>query len=734
MSFDAITFGAVNKLKPIVGSLQLVGKDFKTEGTRYIETGVEFDPAEYPKLAAVSEVGYKGDVFNEMPLAAYSGTDTVLTALYSTLGYAKTSFILGGETYVLFQYGQLYKTTNGDISTLEYFKSFVAAQVGNYPFNCSYASVQNNYLYLSLPHGVYRVDLADTSFDSIEAVTVPTSMRTNGNIQVKYGNGLYLAIATGITGTSIGTSADGITFTSRSISLGSSLWNQRGIEYGNGIWVVTTSGTAAGNVSTSPDGVTWTQRSAGTVGLNLVRYSSTANIFVAQAVGTASATGYYTSVDGVTWTVRTRASTAFTYTHLEVSALGFISYSQASSGATAVIEFSADGITWSSKTNGAFSSNSRLGVCWSAYPSDDRVLIIGFSYVASTNGGNNAASYVVANGAFASYSTASDIKGFGTGVLSAPLFITGDQIGLMVEQTNNSVSSYGARKVSGLRTEDGGATWQPFSYVLGTSIYTVYGVYVSPSRFVVHYGAPNGNGYISTSVDGLTWTSRQISSGNLTGVLACTNDIVVAQGVSTAVSVSSDFGTSWLSMEYALSTSYSIFATKNNFLFVNPAGVSYLTSITDPIAVQIGLPTIAGATVGTYTYSDGVAMLTLNATNQLYVSFDDGFTWEPRTLPVYLTKGAISIFKSWTILSLSNGVAYRSGDYGITWHRIEKGLHETEYTWSHCSVNQAKTKAYFGGKATKLSGYYLEASTEHNSIGFVPAPYANSKWIVRAKK
>jgi hypothetical protein len=88
---------------------------------------------------------------------------------------------------------------------------------------------------------------------------IRSSAADNEWYSVTYGNGLFVAVASGGVGNRVMTSPDGITWTIRSSAADN---NWRGVTYGNGLFVaVATTGTG-NKVMTSPDGITWTIRSS----------------------------------------------------------------------------------------------------------------------------------------------------------------------------------------------------------------------------------------------------------------------------------------------------------------------------------------------------------------------------------------------------------------------------------------------------------------------------------------
>ena len=127
---------------------------------------------------------------------------------------------------------------------------------------------------------------------------------TTSLYKIEY-NGSNLYVAVGNSG-SLYTSADGITWTSRTSGFGSnSIFD---VAFGNGLWVAVG---ANGTITTSTDGITWTARTAnvGTSALNAVTYANSVWVAVGQDGGTTNTGGITYSTDGLTWTRKSQSIT-----------------------------------------------------------------------------------------------------------------------------------------------------------------------------------------------------------------------------------------------------------------------------------------------------------------------------------------------------------------------------------------------------------------------------------------
>jgi hypothetical protein len=120
--------------------------------------------------------------------------------------------------------------------------------------------------------------------------------------RIAYGNGLWVA---GLSGGTILTSPDGITWTSRTSQFGATDIND--VAYGNGTWVAV----GPGKISSSSDGITWTARTANmsTNDIYSVVYANSVWVAVGAGGGTTNTGGIVYSTDGITWTRKSQSLT-----------------------------------------------------------------------------------------------------------------------------------------------------------------------------------------------------------------------------------------------------------------------------------------------------------------------------------------------------------------------------------------------------------------------------------------
>ena len=177
--------------------------------------------------------------------------------------------------------------------------------------------------------------------------TSRTAAVNNDWLSVTYGNGLFVAVAQTGTGNRVMTSSDGITWTSRT-SAANNGWIS--VTYGNGLFVAVAPTGTGNRVMTSPDGITWTSRaSAADNNWSSVTYGN--GLFVAVA---ASGTGnrVMTSPDGITWTIRTSVANNFNFWRSVTYGNGlFVAVAQSGTGNRVMT--SPNGINWTIRTSAA---------------------------------------------------------------------------------------------------------------------------------------------------------------------------------------------------------------------------------------------------------------------------------------------------------------------------------------------------------------------------------------------
>lgn len=159
---------------------------------------------------------------------------------------------------------------------------------------------------------------------------------------ITYGNGVFVAISSSGAGDRVMTSSNGTTWTLR-VSSVSNIW--RSITFGNGIFVAVSENGTNRVLRSTDNGVTWTSHSAASASSwRSVVYGN--GIFVAVA----SSGEVMTSTDGITWTTRTPATTN---SHLSITFGNGLFVVVDSSGTGNRVMTSPDGINWTARVSAA---------------------------------------------------------------------------------------------------------------------------------------------------------------------------------------------------------------------------------------------------------------------------------------------------------------------------------------------------------------------------------------------
>jgi len=140
------------------------------------------------------------------------------------------------------------------------------------------------------------------SIDGLNWTSV-SNVPTNDWSSITYGEGMFVAVASGGSGGRVMTSSDGVTWTSRTHAAANT-WND--IAYGNDVFVAVSSAVVAGTnsnnkIMTSADGINWTIRNSVDAGWYGICFGAGVFVVVASSV---SGNGVMTSPDGINWTVQ----------------------------------------------------------------------------------------------------------------------------------------------------------------------------------------------------------------------------------------------------------------------------------------------------------------------------------------------------------------------------------------------------------------------------------------------
>lgn len=154
-----------------------------------------------------------------------------------------------------------------------------------------------------------------------------------------YGNGIWVAVGN-VINASCSTSTDGISWTTRTINLGS-----KSVAYGNGIFVAV--GTGTDKIKTSTDGITWVSVVSNFVtDINTVAYGN--GLWVAGGVSGAICS----STDGTNWVTRTSnfpgSGTPITG---DINSIAYGNGLWIATGYGGNFSTSTDGISWTTRNN-----------------------------------------------------------------------------------------------------------------------------------------------------------------------------------------------------------------------------------------------------------------------------------------------------------------------------------------------------------------------------------------------
>ncbi len=423
---------------------------------------------------------------------------------------------------------------------------------------------------------------------------------------VTYGNGIFVAVACGDNATvcngtlsnanRVMTSPDGITWTAR---IANPQKPYKSVTYGNGLFVAVASGT----VMTSPDGITWTSRTAAA---NIAWQSVTyANGLLVAVSTTGTGNRVMTSLDGITWTSRTSATdnnwSSVIYGNglfVAVASTGTGDRVMTAPGIDADVgsALAAQDTSFANTTSDSVQLRMNLGVATKTWQAGDIAQSkLSLQYGLRTGGSCTGSEtyYDVGTAAWVAQTTPADnswtsvaygnglfvavaASGIGNRVMTSPDGITwttrtsaADNNWQSVTYGNGlfvAVSSTGGSRVM---TSPDGITWTART---ATALNTWQSVTYGNGLFVAVNSSSTGN-RVMTSPDGITWTIQATPADYSWQAVTYGNGQFVAvaiSGTGNRVMTSPD-GISWTSRTPATDNSW-IDVTYGNGLFV---AVSY---------------------------------------------------------------------------------------------------------------------------------------------------------------
>ena len=465
----------------------------------------------------------------------------------------------------------------------------------------------------------YSASLSGTTFGSAQTVTAIVSNTGSSNV-----------CAIGSTA-GVGTSSDGITWTYQGGLI--TAWTS-GVPtsafYGNGIIMV---GGQSGKLATSADGVTWTNQAAlaatafSTNTVTSVVYTGTAWVVTSSGGVTAASTD-----NGVTWTAYTTLQTALGGTTPNTPSI-----------LTGLVAGSS-GTVMAYGSRGAFAYSADNGATWTMYEGPCRTLtnVLNTKQSVGTDGIRKVhwnGSQFMAVGCGLTASTSPD------GVNWTPRngmrrYYNASILGTLASAVAYSGSLYmvGCDSSRLFTSSDGGATWTYLNtynaLVTGT---TIFGLAYGNTRFV---GVGSSNRRLSSNDNGATWSTGTIWTTGQANALTFGNGLFAACGGSSNLSTSAD-GITWTSYQatvqataFGTQTSWAIGYGNGLFIMVgiNGAMMTSPDGVTWTYRAGVsGLGYGTGAIFYDVCWTGSEFVLVGGNTRPIMATSPDGITWTDRT-------------------------------------------------------------------------------------------------------
>jgi hypothetical protein len=476
-----------------------------------------------------------------------------------------------------------------------------------------------------------------------------------------FDNNRYMAVAGSQTVTNmLAYSDDGITWTS-SVFPVSSRWSR--VRYGNGVWIAIAGEAATTNIAarSTDNGLTWVQITLpATLTWTGLAYSSTLRAWVAVA-GTASATASYAiSFDnGITWQLRTMPSNT-TWSGITWTGTNFVAIA-GGSGATTIAATSPDGLNWTARTlptsatwkSVEFANNVVVtvaghttattaaatsvdnGASWTARTLPTSAIWNGLAYangvwmsVAGFSGANTAATTSSDNGV-TWVSRSLPVSASWSGVAAAA---NGRFVAITGGTTSNTITAY---------SDNAGVTWVQAHNDIMPANTTWSALAYGNNTFVAVAGWGGATQNVATSnTDGITWVSRTLPSSQQWTDVQYSNGVFVAvagAGTSTTIAATSaDNGATWTSRTLPTSISWNKLAVGDGTIVAVGGWPGAQTAVcatsTDNGTSWTSRSLPFTASWADVAYGAGVwyaypGMYENNGTTNLARSIDQGITW-----------------------------------------------------------------------------------------------------------
>ncbi|CAB4129442.1 hypothetical protein UFOVP116_9 [uncultured Caudovirales phage] len=731
-NFDPITFSAVSKLKPEVGTMQLVPEGFIS--SKYLDSGAVFSPVDYPDLAAAFPNSYPSDVvattyslpYNPSSYGAIAQTLGTVVGVYSMDGTPDTH-------YIIFSTGKVYKSVAG--SAPVFHKQITTPLGANAILQPNYVNplAVNNRIYCggSGAATAYNIWYPETYFIDLTqdfatvAVTVPRTTFSWRCVYTRYraATGTYIALgfpnASGTT-MAVCTSTDGITFTQVATGIAVNASILAGFTGSPTTWVLSTSSTG---VFTSTDGLVWTTRTT-TAAFNSLAYSTGNSLFVASVAAVGGA--LQTSPDGITWTSRPQTTPVCTTSISKVMTNGSDIIAVAQNGQT---QYSSTGTAFVGKNIPTILYGGGLFFTSYSASSDNYLVYVG-TILNTTNCHYQTQKMTVAN-----YNVATNPTNTGLITktnttclaLEPPVFLANGLTGCSVEYTQSISSMY---SISGYVTTDGGVNWSPMAINLDKLGY-FYGaamrasIIASDSKFYVIFNTGTGNStsvQMASSADGINWSFSAVytNTNQLQGLVAFKNKLYLL--TSGGLFVSADDGNTWSTVSGVSWSSGQVLYKTNSVI-----GLVNLTQYTFNSIDGVNWRTIwslsqmSGVTQG-YVTCGTDRMVVQNATNytQMYELKGEEVAHTTYAIPAHRAEYQVV---GNSMLLYTGGYALVSNNF-LNWKtvKIGNGIKLTGYSNNN-------DWAVINDNFVKLS---FDASSRQ--VPMVASTVNGAKWVVRAKK
>ena len=726
-NFDPITYSAVNKLKPEIGTMILVPDGFISD--KYISAGSEYNSADFPLMSAAYPAGSVNVV---------SSSATVPTSVANTstpLGTAIGCYNTGvaDEYYVIFSNGDIYKIAG--TSAPVFYKQLLDPADALAAINVQFLSDSlNDRVYVTTSTQTYYIDIM-ADFATV-AVTFPgtfaplhnTTLTNRPGINMQFLGGKYFTVGKltpAATSLTVVTSTDGVTFIAEGTipNLGTNLSQ---LLTGNTTVLFTTSNSTS---YSSTNLTTWTLRDfSGPAGVTIAGYVKNTNTWIANY---SSVTGF--STDNIGWTAKTPnfvGATRFISTNDAVLAVynsGSTVFEINNATTWAVGKIPTEpfnsangGFTWL-VSNNASSVSSKLhclqlphtGTAAGAVVHKMYDLVLGQTSI--TN--NYEKCYTRANINTTSY--------------NQPVFLNDGLVGVMFDTT---AFVTGLSALRGVRTADGGATWTPFTINVPPAIFISRFVQcvTDGTKFIVHsinnwqqFGISSNSGAhnLAMSTDGSSWTwstntTYQSSLGWDSVLLpAAAGSMVLHNSNGSSSMYTANSGDSWTA-----STSF------NCVHRISDGAHAYLINPTTSSVKWTGTSWEVFSFPANASYSStGVRVgatkfaVLINSTTTMFVYSRTDNIWTKITSPVAFAADSICSFHGDTFLIYNSGNLYYTTNC-VNWS-VKKN---TAFT----TLN----KKFISG--TSLLTNVVSASTDPNIRLFPPivSSVVGAKWAIRAKK